>query len=192
MSLKKRRQSFKAVKDFPSKGQTTVNEIDEDNMIINSFIIPNDKIEDIDTWVHEFSERELMNVHGSKGGFLKRYAREGQKVDVVDIPVMHAAVSHHTNSFLGGKEMTGEQFEEFFWKTGKVDAVYPQVNYYKDMFNSILRIAKMAKTKNEFRIVIEKFKNLKNEAFGKVPQNMLDTADHNIKKAEAMMILAGE
>jgi hypothetical protein len=190
MSLRKRKQSFKAQKDFPTKGQTTVREVDDDGMIINSFIIPNKDIENVDTWVHEFSERSMMDTHGNKGGFLKRYERTGDEVHKYDVPVMHAAVSHHTESYVGGRKMAGSQFEEFLWKEGKVESVYPQVNHYRNLFNSILRIAKTAKTKNDFRVIIEQFKKIKTDAIGKVPQHMLDTVDYNIKKAEAMMVEA--
>lgn len=153
------------------------------------------KEDPIDTLTHELSEREVSREmekakQGSSGSALWRYS-EGSEFQV---PVRHLAVSHDTKSGLikgdSFKQLQPNEFEEFIWKTGTLSANYPRGSFFKDKGNSIINIAKRAKTKEEYRSIAEQFRALKAEMRGYVPEHFMISADRNIAHAEALMMMA--
>ena len=201
MSLKERKKkkvSF-VLKPGRKPGHVKMVERDEEGMLgpaseAMEFRLKSLKEKPVDLLTHEFSERALKRATEDTSGrsmhadTVRRYTKKGK----YDVPVLHAMISHDTESGLevGGKTITlmPAQFEEWFWKTGIPEVKYPMMVQYRNQWNAAMNIGKRATTKNEIKTVLVKMKKIEKESRGKIPSSKSAKMQRQIQQVERMLI----
>ena len=181
---KKKSVSFKIDKSFARHpGHITVHEKDDEGVIKKSYTIPPEKVEDIDTWTHEFSEAAIMDVTGpGEKGHITRYKKEDDELKKYEISVPHLAVSHHTMSGIDTEELTPVQFEKWVWDPGRLEKIYPMMEQIRIKWTQKIDMAKRATKESEFREALKEMRMVKDSSVGKIPPAILNHMQKQIQK----------